>query len=236
MSCQVWPFCRDAVYKQCISCIIFSKIKNINTWKVFDLDYILEQEDGVFKDVDMNQVLAVDEHPLNINIEDVHISTKMLVSESNLFVERNDFFANFRNYTEIERGNRAIFTCSSFSIAIIQWNNSLFVFDSHSRNADGYHDSNGRAIRLEFRLVTSLNSHIKSFFENSTSISLETQYDLQCINVEILENDKTETLTKIRLKRKFLYNKSYYEKNKEQKVDLKKQYYIERKNSIKHII
>ena len=67
----------------------------------------------------MNQVLAVDEHPLNINIEDVHISTKMLVSESNLFVERNDFFANFRNYTEIERGNRAIFTCSSFSVAII---------------------------------------------------------------------------------------------------------------------
>ena len=184
--------------------IIFSTIKNIDTWKPFDLDYILEQEDGVFKDVDMNQALVVDELPLNINIEDVHISTKMLVSESNLFIERNDFFANFRNYTEFKRGNSAIFTCSGFSIAIIQWINSLFVFDSHSRNADGYHDPNGKAILLEFRLVTSLNSHIKFFFENSTSISLETQYDLQCINVEILENDKTETLTKIRLKRKFM--------------------------------
>ena len=112
--------------------IIFSTIKNINMWKPFDLDYILEQGDRVFKDFDVNQALAVDELPLNISIEDVHISTKMLVCESNLFVERNDFFANFRNYTESERSNGAIFTCAGFSIAIIWWNNSVFVFDSHS--------------------------------------------------------------------------------------------------------
>ena len=85
----------------------------------------------------MNQALAVDELPLNINIEDVHISTKMLVCESNFFVERNVFFANFRNYTENERDNEAIFTCAGFSIAIIWWNNSLFVIVSHSPNADG---------------------------------------------------------------------------------------------------
>ena len=82
-------------------------------------------------------------------------------------------------------------------------------------------------------MVSSLNSYIKSFFENCTSISLETQYDLQCISVEIVENDKTEILTKIRLKRKCVYHKSYYEKNKKQKVDLKKQYYIEHKEQYK---
>ena len=213
--------------------VIFSKSKYINRWKPFDLNYILEQGDGIFKDVDVNQALAVDELSLNISIEDVHISTKMLVCESNLFVERNDFFAYFRNYTESERGNGANFACAGFSIAIIWWNNSLFVFDSHSRNADGYHDSNGKAILLEFRLVSSLNSYIKSFFENSTSISLETQYDFQCISVDIVENNKTEILTKIRLKREYVYHKSYYEENKKQKVDLKKQYYSEHKEQIK---
>ena len=157
----------------------------------------------------------------------------MLVFESNLFVERNDFFANYRNYTESERGNGAIFTRAGFSIAIIWWNNSIFVFDSHSRNADGYHDPNGKAILLEFCLVSSLNSYIKSFFENNTSISLETQCDLQCISVEIVEKNKTEILTKIRLKRKYVYHKSYYGKNKKQKVDLKKQYYIEHKEQYK---
>ena len=48
--------------------IIFSTIKNINTWKLIDLDYILEQGDRVFKDVGVNQALAVDELPLNIGI------------------------------------------------------------------------------------------------------------------------------------------------------------------------
>ena len=71
--------------------IIFSTTKNINTWKPIDLNYILEQGDRFFKDVGVNQALAVDELPLNISIEDVHISTKMLFCESNCFVERNDF-------------------------------------------------------------------------------------------------------------------------------------------------
>ena len=94
----------------------------------------------------------------------------MLVRESNLFAERNDFFTNHRNYTESERGNGAIFTCAGFSIAIMWWNNSVFVFDSHGRNTYGYDDPNGKAILLEFCLVSSLNGYIKSFYENSTSM------------------------------------------------------------------
>ena len=46
----------------------------------------------------MNQALAVDELPRNISIEGVHISRKMLVCENNLFAERNDLFADHRNY------------------------------------------------------------------------------------------------------------------------------------------
>ena len=65
------------------------------------------------------------------------------------------------------------------------------------------------------------------------AISLETQFDLQCISVEIVQNDKKEILTKIRLKRKYVYYKSYYEKNNKQKVDLKKQYYIQHKEQYK---
>ena len=48
--------------------IIFSTIMDINTWKPIDLNYILEQGDRFFKDVGVNQALAVDELPLNIGI------------------------------------------------------------------------------------------------------------------------------------------------------------------------
>ena len=97
----------------------------------------------------MNQAFAVDELPLNISIEGIHISTEMLARESNLFAERNYLFANYRNYTESERSDGTIFTCACFSIGIKWWTNSVFAFDSHSQNTDGYHDPNGKAVLLE---------------------------------------------------------------------------------------
>ena len=107
------------VFYQCIPAYLanfFLAIKNVNMWKPFDLGYILKQGDRVFKDVDLNQALAVDEFPLNISIESINISTKILVQESNLFAERNDLLANYRNYTESERDNGAIFTCACLSL------------------------------------------------------------------------------------------------------------------------
>ena len=68
---------------------------------------------------------------------------------------------------------------------------------------------------MQFCLISSLNTYIKFFYENSTSISLETQYDFQCFSAEVVQENKTELLTKIRLKRKYLYHKSYYEKKQE---------------------
>ena len=73
--------------------IIFLTIKNINIWKSFDLDCILEQGGRFFKDVDVNQ--AVDELQHSISIEGAHISTKMLAHEIDLSAERNDLFANY---------------------------------------------------------------------------------------------------------------------------------------------
>ena len=71
----------------------FRQLRTLKRANHLILITFLNREIG-FKDVDVNQDLAVDELPLNISIEGVHISTKMLVRENNLFVERNDFFAN----------------------------------------------------------------------------------------------------------------------------------------------
>lgn len=65
-------------------------------------------------------------------------------------------------------------------------------------------------------LLSSLNFCIKSFYENSTGISLETQYHLQYISVdEIVQQNRTEILTKISLKENNSYHKSYGKKKKE---------------------
>ena len=92
--------------------------------------------------------------------------------------------------------------------------NSFFLFDSHSRNIDGFNDPNGRAVLLEFRTMMSLNNFIKYFFENYTGVSLETQYDLQYICVQISDNLKQEILQSLERKRRSLHKKVYQRKKK----------------------
>ena len=80
--------------------------------------------------------------------------------------------------------------------------NALFLFDSHSRNTYRFYDPSGHAIYLKFSSISYLNNYIESFYENSTSISFVTQYDLQLISVEIMGDSKNEILTTLARKKK----------------------------------
>lgn len=57
-----------------------------------------------------------------------------------------------------DHGNGAIFTCGDLSISLIWARNSVFVFDSHFRNKEGYQVANGKAVPLEFSSLTALNN------------------------------------------------------------------------------
>ena len=70
------------------------------------------------------------------------------------------------------------------------------------------HDPNGQAVLLNFSTVSSLNNYIKSFYEISSNISSETQYDLQYISIEVTTEIKKEIVSKLGRKRKAVYNKS----------------------------
>ena len=99
----------------------------------------------------------------------------------------------------------------------------------------------------KFCSVNPLNNYTKSFYENSTSILPEIQYDLQLISVQIMESRKNEILMALPRKRRALYNKSYrnrhvelkrskdqrhYQVNREQTLGKRKIYYIESKKVI----
>ena len=49
--------------------IIFSAINNIDIWKIFDIDYILQQTNNIFQQVGVYQPLAVDELSHDISTE-----------------------------------------------------------------------------------------------------------------------------------------------------------------------
>ena len=140
--------------------ITFSLVKRVSVWKSFDRDYILEQGDQIFKkfceDKKRYEYLAVDELPLNFPLEDTNASARGLAHESLLVLEKNNLFKNCSHYIESDKGNREIFTCRGYSAAAILAVNNMLLFDSHSRNTYGLHDSNGRAVLFSFSTVSSL--------------------------------------------------------------------------------
>ena len=107
-------------------------------------------------------------------------------------------------------------------------------------------------VLIKFSAISSVNNYIKVFYENN--ISFETQYDLQYINVEIMEASKNGILDILRCKHKTSYNMSYktkqikkeafalskkyenhlyYQQNKAKLQDVRKLYYLENKNDTK---
>ena len=57
------------------------------------------------------------------------------------------------------------------------------MFDSHSHNSNGFHDSNGKAILLNFCSINSLNSYFKSFYYSM--VSIDTEYDLKYVVLKL---------------------------------------------------
>ena len=80
----------DSAGKQCTSnayfAIIFSSIKRHRLWKSFDLDYVMEQGDKMFKkvceDKKLYEYLAVDELLLNFPLEGTNVYARRLAHES----------------------------------------------------------------------------------------------------------------------------------------------------------
>ena len=74
---------------------------------------------------------------------------------------------------------------------------------------------------LRSSTVSSLHSGIKSFYEISSDISCEIQYQLQYLSIEITDEIKNETMSKLGRRRKAIYNKSSNMKQQELKLGIK---------------
>ena len=115
----------------------------------FDLDFVLEQRDKIFKsiceDKESYEYLVVDKLLLYFLLESANV-------ESLLFADKIKLIENCRHYSESNIGNETIFTCGGYGVATISAEN-VFLFDSHSRNTDGLHNLNERNLLLSFSLL-----------------------------------------------------------------------------------
>ena len=113
------------------------------------------------KSLSLYQALAVDELLLSLKIEGSDLEVRMGHRRIGIF-NNNDLFAHQKDLlSSYDIGNGAIFTCAGLSFALIWY--KTYVFDSHSRDRNGHHISNGQSVLLEFRSVKVLNLFIKLF-------------------------------------------------------------------------
>ena len=98
----------------------------------------------------------------------------------------NDLFAHQKDFlSSYDIGSGAIFTCAGLSFALIWHGTSVFVFDSHSRDRNGHHISNGQSVLLEFRSVKVLNLFIINYFEKNSANEISSQYVVQYMKISI---------------------------------------------------
>lgn len=98
--------------------IVFLVFKDIDKRNGFTWTWFLEQTDKMFKNIGLNTSLAANELPFDISSEGMNFPTKTLSHKSNLFLNKENLFGNYRNYSVSEKGDCAIFTCCSFSISV----------------------------------------------------------------------------------------------------------------------
>ena len=145
--------------------IIFSAKKKVSLWKAIEINYILDKGDMLFKTLGINQPLAFNELPHVVNIEGWNIHTEFFLRYNDIFGYNNNLFEHIRNLDCSQTGNGAIFTCGGLSVSLIWGRNGVFLFDSHSRNIEGFPDPKSSAVFLEITLIRSLNNFLKRFYQ-----------------------------------------------------------------------
>ena len=180
---QVYVKFGDTAGIQC-SCnalyaIYFSVIKKGSLWKSSDLDYILDHGDTVFKIIGILHPFFMSELPKCIAIENLNIDIEILANYSGLLRQFNIFV----DHLNTDVGNGVIFTTGGYSFSLIWTKNSVFLFDSHSRDLNGSFTEQGTAVALSFKTLSDVKKYIKTEYSKNIVNFDHTQFELQYVRV-----------------------------------------------------
>ena len=167
--------------------ICWSVIKRVTLWTTSDLDYILENGDSMYKSLNTDNILNVDDLPHNISVEGYMLTVTMLQNETGAISTNNQFDLLERSYKENNTGNRLIFFISGYTFSLIWSKSAFFLCNTHSRDEKGYITSNGTSVLLKFKSLHDVQNYITEVYlvqQNTQSTFCEIQY----VHVET-END-----------------------------------------------
>lgn len=201
--------------------IVWSTLHKVSLWTNWDLDYILDNGDILYKSLNVSGAIAFDQLPETIFIEGIRLCITFLENKNGALTPSLNKFLKFS-----ENQNGMMFMIGGFTTSII-WNKPHFyLFDSHSRNSDGSFIADGHSVLLKFRTINDLEGFIKHSYLYKQNLTCS-HYEIQTVKVAVSESQSTLIASSIRKRKK----REKYQNSKEQiTLKLREQYAHDHKN------
>ena len=129
------------------------------------LDYVLENGDCLFKSLNTNLTLNVDELPRNVTIEGCSLKVILLENETGVMNATDQLnFLKISFQTKTNTGTGAIFFINCYTFALIWHKLGIFLCDSHSRNEEGFITSDRASVLLKFKTLDDVQNYIEEVY------------------------------------------------------------------------
>ena len=176
---------------QCMCNALFSLCYSVTRkachWASRDLDYVLNMGDALYKDIGLYGVaLEFEELPNTIMIENVRIPVRKTYLETGLLRRSaNETFLCVTDYFNLHPNKSGlIFLIGGFSFLIIYTTGAVYVFDSHSRDRNGFASPSGTSILMKFRSLVDVEGYIRQVYLINNN-NEELYYQIQYFDINI---------------------------------------------------
>ena len=191
--------------------ICWSSIMRVSLWKSWDLDFILEQGDAIFKNLNIGRPLSIEELPDVVFIDGRAVNLELL-SNVNQLLGASYLFENHKN----DIGNGLIFTTSGFSFSLIWAKQAVYLFDPHSRDSNRSFTPDGSSVLLAFKSLVEVEQYVKTEYSKHVLHFNESQFDLQYVQILIEPDSSSAILSNIRTLKNTCSAQTYRKKIRKQ--------------------
>ena len=162
-----------------LSSVAFTLIKSQGTWNFRDMDFILENGDAIYKSLNIDGYVAMDELPQEFSFKNYSQFKAIFQNYSVYPVYLNNLHLYFLfDDTPLDTSG-FLFTLRGLTMSVTWTSRHYFLFDSHSRNVNGKMCPDGFSVLLKFSSRKSLERHIlETYFKDTIEeyVCLAVQY------------------------------------------------------------
>ena len=176
--------------------LAWSIIRKVALWNTFDLDYILDHGDLMYKKLNLNRPLAIIDLPDNIDTGICNISFEMLGNETGFLS-----FHNRLSFLQVLLKKHAtsdglLFMTLGYTFSILWNKRNYFLFDPHSRDDEGAIVENGNSVLLKFSSVSHIQKYIFEVYYPIQSLNT-LQFEVQFVSLHKNDSEYANTICPI---------------------------------------